>query len=430
MSIIAITIVVIAILYHVVITELGNQIISLDYGARELRDIIRSTPLSHRASTIIYIYKDDSDSSGHTNGLTNLWSMIKYYSFAFAMKYQLMISSRDIVLLTIYKVPSSSGDSSNSNNSDKEDEAKSNSDKYNQWYEWQQEYDDIATIFHVKDYPSFIFLSKNVEIDKPFHSSMFAGIEQSEALIYKNLSIWNEGNNHGHKRWTEWTNTLIKSEIRDMKNNMDWTSSKIQTRDQWEVKTYQRISVMAPKLPRFSQHGWAKMKIPSTMLKELQQYRKRMEKHRAVEGWYEYATEVNTWDVNMTLVSLDLDPRFRNRVAGDYLKPIIEDHFGVKGLSMTAFYGIREYYNGSFLKMHVDRTSTHVLSAILNIDQEEVIEPWKLQVIDFNGKRLDIIMEPGDLVLYESATLPHGRPEPFKGKRYTNAFCHFSPPDW
>jgi len=36
-------------------------------------------------------------------------------------------------------------------------------------------------------------------------------------------------------------------------------------------------------------------------------------------------------------------------------------------------------------------------------------------------------MEPGDMVLYESGSLIHGRPFPLKGRFYANIFIHFEP---
>lgn len=36
--------------------------------------------------------------------------------------------------------------------------------------------------------------------------------------------------------------------------------------------------------------------------------------------------------------------------------------------------------NGSVLAMHVDTLSTHVVSAIINIDQD-VDEPWMLKIL-------------------------------------------------
>ena len=35
-----------------------------------------------------------------------------------------------------------------------------------------------------------------------------------------------------------------------------------------------------------------------------------------------------------------------------------------------------------------------------------------------------------DLVLYESATIFHGRPIPFRGNSFVNLFVHFKTDDW
>ena len=67
-----------------------------------------------------------------------------------------------------------------------------------------------------------------------------------------------------------------------------------------------------------------------------------------------------------------------------------------------------------------------VASAIINVDQD-VDEPWPLEVIGHDGKASNITMEPGDLVLYESHSIIHGRPFPLKGRYMANVFIHFEP---
>lgn len=62
--------------------------------------------------------------------------------------------------------------------------------------------------------------------------------------------------------------------------------------------------------------------------------------------------------------------------------------------------------------MHVDTANTHVISAIINVDQD-VDEPWRLLILDHDENEHWITMAPGDMVLYESAKMLHGRP----GKR-------------
>lgn len=108
------------------------------------------------------------------------------------------------------------------------------------------------------------------------------------------------------------------------------------------------------------------------------------------------------------------------------LQPILEEWYGKGSLTMTSIYGVRKYTNNSILRMHVDTLSTHVVSAIINVDQE-VITPWKLLILDHNYEEHELEMQPGDMVLYESAKLLHGRPEPLNGERYENIFIHFKP---
>jgi hypothetical protein len=67
-----------------------------------------------------------------------------------------------------------------------------------------------------------------------------------------------------------------------------------------------------------------------------------------------------------------------------------------------------------------------VSSCIINVAQD-VDEDWLLEVYDRDGKAVNVTMEPGDMVLYESGSLIHGRPFPLKGRYYANIFIHFEP---
>jgi hypothetical protein len=60
-----------------------------------------------------------------------------------------------------------------------------------------------------------------------------------------------------------------------------------------------------------------------------------------------------------------------------------------------------------------------VSSAIINVAQD-VDEPWPLEVIGHDGKAANVTMEPGDMVLYESHSVIHGRPFPLKGRFFAN----------
>ena len=43
------------------------------------------------------------------------------------------------------------------------------------------------------------------------------------------------------------------------------------------------------------------------------------------------------------------------------------------------------------------------------------------------GTLHSVVMQPGDMVMYEGASCAHGREEPLKGRYFANAFIHFKP---
>lgn len=127
---------------------------------------------------------------------------------------------------------------------------------------------------------------------------------------------------------------------------------------------------------------------------------------------------------------LDLDKYDSNlyRDLNLYIEKVLKKWTNLDNLEHITTYGIREYRRGASLKCHVDNGYTHVISTIINIDQDK---SWPLLVYGHDGKKKNIIMDDrNDLVLYESATVVHGRPEPFIGNSYANIFIHFKTKDW
>lgn len=94
-------------------------------------------------------------------------------------------------------------------------------------------------------------------------------------------------------------------------------------------------------------------------------------------------------------------------------------------LAECSLYGIRIYKEGAMLAPHVDRLPL-VSSAIINVDQD-VDELWPLEVIGHDGVAHNVTMLPGDMVLYESHSVIHGRQFPLKGRFMANVFIHFEP---
>jgi hypothetical protein len=110
-----------------------------------------------------------------------------------------------------------------------------------------------------------------------------------------------------------------------------------------------------------------------------------------------------------------------------HLLPIHEEFAGVE-LEPSQIYGLRSYGDGQSLVMHVDRPATHIVSSVIQVAQD-VDEPWPLQV-DLDGRRYEVVLNPGQMLLYEGAACAHGRITPMRGRAYVNLFVHYRPKDW
>ena len=51
------------------------------------------------------------------------------------------------------------------------------------------------------------------------------------------------------------------------------------------------------------------------------------------------------------------------------------------------------------------------------------------EVYDHDGMAHNVTLEPGDMLLYESSKVLHGRPTLFRGSWYTSVFVHYYPKD-
>ena len=90
----------------------------------------------------------------------------------------------------------------------------------------------------------------------------------------------------------------------------------------------------------------------------------------------------------------------KEKIAANLL-PLAEKWSGIE-LEYSVLYGIRRYIKGNRLSAHTDISKTHIISAIINVDQD-IDEPWPLQILDHSGQPHNIYLEPGEMVWYESA---------------------------
>jgi prolyl 4-hydroxylase len=135
----------------------------------------------------------------------------------------------------------------------------------------------------------------------------------------------------------------------------------------------------------------------------------------------------NHWDAPPTMIKVQeqIYPGGGSDLAAfvsDQSREILEQWTG-QALAGSSVYGVRVYHNDSILTPHVDRLPL-IISAIINVDQD-VDEPWPLEVYDHDGVAHNITMEPGEMILYESHSVIHGRPFPMRGRYFANVFVHF-----
>lgn len=174
--------------------------------------------------------------------------------------------------------------------------------------------------------------------------------------------------------------------------------------------------------PNFTENGWGLTRAPQGLVDDLRQ---------AIRDGLADATPEGNVEVIEGLSPLFIKRKdLTNRVLHELL-PMHEEWSKIK-LKPSNSYGFRLYRNESRLNMHVDKPETHVISSILHIDHSKDSDPWPLVIEDFQGNTVEIVLEAGDMLFYESSKCFHGRPTKFNGSWYTSVFTHYQPadPEW
>lgn len=165
--------------------------------------------------------------------------------------------------------------------------------------------------------------------------------------------------------------------------------------------------------------GFQKNTIPENLYKTLFNFYRENRDNQIGEHIPDFISSDNKTQPS---VLIELTDRLRAETHAA-LQPVVEAWVG-DYLEPTFVYGIREYLDGAVLKPHRDRTDTHVASVILNIDQD-VQQDWPLLIEDHFYRQHEVVLKPGEMILYEGARLKHGRPQPLQGDRFANVFVHF-----
>jgi prolyl 4-hydroxylase len=176
-------------------------------------------------------------------------------------------------------------------------------------------------------------------------------------------------------------------------------------------------------IPNYTQVGFKKEKLDGQLFEKiLKFYTSNQENNKPefVEGGFVEIEETGEYGSDV----IELPDELRKEIHNS-LKPQLEA-WSKTELIPTFVYGIRIYKKGSVLISHRDKLKTHIISAIINVDQE-VEEEWPIIIDDNYYRKHQVFLNPGEIVFYESARLIHGRPLPLKGNKFANIFCHFMP---
>jgi len=205
----------------------------------------------------------------------------------------------------------------------------------------------------------------------------------------------------------------------------------LQRKRLWSTRRRYLNNVKGPPLvPGFYPNGFSNLRIPDEAYKiMLDAWESRKHKKKS-EHFHRDSTQLNINEVPAYIVPLK-KPEERRVI--ELVQPVLEAMSGIE-LEFSILYGMREYHRGAVVKGHCDVLETHIVSAIFHITHEqEPDEPhWNIEVTGSeDGQRHRIEDQPGDLTYYESAKVIHGRPDPFNGTSWVNAFIHFRPKhDW
>lgn len=184
--------------------------------------------------------------------------------------------------------------------------------------------------------------------------------------------------------------------------------------------------------PIFTKPGYKGLKLPLDLRRRLTyawlDNRKELMKPETVNP--QYISKGGSDNPTFFMPLSSIDPKLVQDLE-KFVESELKKWTNVQKLKHTATYGIREYTDGAILSNHVDRFDTHILSAIIHVGSILPREDWALLVQNRDTSPTEVIFNRDvDVVLYESATLIHGRPKPFQGDVYANMFVHFAPVNW
>ena len=177
----------------------------------------------------------------------------------------------------------------------------------------------------------------------------------------------------------------------------------------------------------FSSLGFAKGALPRDLFASMASFYYNNRHHAVNEEWEGKGVFVNWWETDVKFVAVPWRMKKKWQLR---LMELVSAWAGVE-LEETSMYGLRQYETGARLLSHVDRLPTHAVSLIVNIAQDNLANPWPVEVFDHADRLHEVTMDAGEVIYYESARNLHSRNRPLTckkgGCRFINLFTHYRP---
>lgn len=182
--------------------------------------------------------------------------------------------------------------------------------------------------------------------------------------------------------------------------------------DEFEKQRIQHVRDQVHSMRNFTDLGYKKIKAPDELFNLILKFwNDNKNQGEEDEEWIPGNSFVNYWESMSTMVNV----QHENLKGGGFelMKIIWKESVNIisewtgEKLVPSSMYGIRVYKEGAILAPHVDRLPL-ICSAIINVAQD-VDENWPLEVVGHDNIARNITMEPGDMVLYESHSVVHGK---------------------
>ena len=208
--------------------------------------------------------------------------------------------------------------------------------------------------------------------------------------------------------------------------------------EQWRWDRLRRdfdVNYFTQQLPHFTKTGFKRMTLPLPLHESMQRWLE-ANKHRTHP---EFSQPVFGFNCNTGYDNDDWVIPYHARTAEEkanfaaveeWIRSQLAAWTGQDVNERTSIYGARQYHRGSVCGMHTDAMKTRAFSAIYQLDQQGMDQPWGLDYVTHEGKEGSAMMLPGEVMLYESASGLHGRKTPLQGDEFTNIFYHFRSPNW